>query len=71
MSELPDGKFVLVVECADCGKELNRSVPITKSEYTHAVLSGPLCTGPCPSGCRSTFSDMNINTRQRMEVVTP
>lgn len=64
---LPDGEFVLVLNCADCGAELNRSRVITAREYTQAVLTGPLCTKPCPRGCRSTFSDMNMNTRQRFE----
>ena len=66
MRELPEGQFVLVLECRDCGKELNRSMPITKKQYTRATLAGPLTTGPCPNGCRSTFSDLNMNTTQRV-----
>ena len=62
---VPDGVFIIVVECKDCGKELNRSRPITAEQYTGAVLSGPLVTGPCPNGCRSTFSDCNLNTQHK------
>jgi hypothetical protein len=64
---LPDGQFVIVVECGNCGAELNRSVPLTAKEYTMAVLMGPLNTRSCPNGCRSTFSDLNLNTRDRWE----
>lgn len=64
---VPEGLFIIVVECADCKAELNRSRPLTKKDYTLAVLSGPLVTKPCPNGCRSTFSDCNLNTRHRWE----
>ena len=63
----PDGEFVIVILCKDCQRELNRSKPITRKEYTEAVMSGPLCTKPCPNGCRSTYSDMNMNTVHRWE----
>ena len=64
---LPDGEFIIIVECADCGTELNRSVPLTARQYTMAVLTGPLNTRSCPKGCRPTFSDLNMNTKQRFE----
>jgi hypothetical protein len=64
---LPDGTFIIVVECRDCGTELNRSKPITSKDYTMAVLIEPLVTGRCPKGCRSTASDLNINTKTRWE----
>src|SRR5579863_4443701 len=62
-----DTKIVLVLNCADCGKELNRTKEIKARDYTLAVLSGPLNTMPCPNGCRSTASDMNMNTK--MEII--
>jgi len=59
---IPDGVFIIVVKCSDCGAELNRSKPLTKKEYTTAVLLCPIMTERCPNGCRSTFSDCNLNT---------
>jgi hypothetical protein len=59
---VPEGVFIIVVKCADCGVELNRSNPLTKADYTMAVLSAPICTGSCPNGCRATFADCNLNT---------
>ena len=64
---VPDGVFIIVVECADCGKELNRSKPLTSREYTQAIITQPLCTARCPNGCRSTASDCNANVRTRWE----
>jgi len=60
---VPNGVFIIVVKCADCGAELNRSRPLTKDNYTQAVILGPIMTPACPNGCRSTFSDCNLNTR--------
>lgn len=59
---VPDGVFIIVVKCRDCGKELNRSKPLTRNEYTIAVLLCPIMTGRCPNGCRSTYDDCNLNT---------
>jgi hypothetical protein len=64
---VPDGTFIIVVKCADCAAELARSNPLTKEQYTMAVLSAPLITKPCPNGCRSTWSDCNINTRHEWQ----
>lgn len=64
---VPDGEFVIVVRCKDCGEELNRSVRLTAKDYTQAVLSAPLNTKPCPNGCRSTASDCNANTTHSWE----
>lgn len=59
---VPDGVFIIVVKCRECGAELNRSKPLTRKDYTLAVISAPLMTKPCPNGCRSTYSDCNANT---------
>lgn len=64
---IPEGKFIIVSCCADCGAELNRSNPLSGMDYTFAVMAEPLSTRRCPNGCRSTFSDCNINTRHRWE----
>lgn len=59
-------RFEVRVLCRDCGKVLNNTVPMTQEElrrgWTHLVLSSGLVTGACPSGCRSTYSDLNVNT---------
>ena len=60
---IPEGKFIIVSYCADCGAELNRTRPLEGNEYTLAVMGEFMSTKSCPKGCRSTFSDMNINTR--------
>ena len=64
---VPDGEFIIVIECKDCGRELNRSNTLTAKDYTSVVLSAPLNTKPCPNGCRSTASDCNANTNHRWE----
>jgi len=59
-------KYVLEVKCTDCGHVLNSTVVMTGEElsnhWSRLVMSSPLVTGGCPEGCRSTFSDCNINT---------
>lgn len=59
---VPDGVFIIIVKCRDCGAELNRSNPLTAKDYTMAVILCPIMTGRCPNGCRATFSDCNLNT---------
>jgi len=54
---------ILVLKCSDCGTELNRTEPLTESQASHARINSAFAAGPCPKGCRSTFSDLNINTR--------
>lgn len=56
-------KVILVLKCRDCGTELNRSDrPLTEEQARQARLNSAFAAGPCPKGCRSTFSDLNINT---------
>jgi len=62
-------KYVLVLRCRDCGAELNRTHPLTKQETSHARVASGFAGRPCPNGCRSTFSDLNINTRIDEETV--
>lgn len=54
---------ILVLRCADCGQELNRTRPLTPDEAAFARVNSAMVAGRCPKGCRSTFSDLNINTR--------
>lgn len=62
--------FVILNCCKDCGEELNRSVVLTgksiKKNWTKIVLGSGLNTKKCPNGCRSTFSDININTKLKI-----
>jgi len=57
--------------CADCGGQLNVTSEFSKKElreaWTHLCFSSGLVAGKCPKGCRSTFSDCNINTRLVVE----
>lgn len=53
----------LTIHCAECGRELNRTVPLTDDQKSFARVSSGLAAGPCPNGCRSTFTDLNLNTR--------
>jgi len=61
--------FVLVLRCKDCGSELNRSYPLAEIELSAARVSSAFAAGPCPNGCRSTFSDLNLNTTTTEEAV--
>lgn len=56
-------KKIAILKCKDCGKELNRSVPFEAKDEAKIRFSSGLAAGPCPNGCRSTFSDLNINTK--------
>lgn len=61
-------RFVVKIHCNDCGGVLNTSTPFENKEqlserWANLCFSGALMAGKCPNGCRSTFSDMNINTR--------
>lgn len=52
-----------VLTCADCGQVLNTAEHVPESEKSQVTLFSGLAAGPCPKGCRSTFSDVNLNTR--------
>ena len=63
--------FTVALRCADCGDELNRSHKMTGEELhrawiTMAINSG-FNAGQCKNGCRSTWSDLNINTSMVIE----
>ena len=62
---VPDGEFMIVVLCADCGRELKRTKTMTARRYAEVLLR--LTAPPCPNGCRSTFTDLNMNTRYQWQ----
>lgn len=49
--------------CADCGRVLNTAEHVPESAKSKVALSSGLAAGECPNGCRSTFSDLNLNTK--------
>jgi hypothetical protein len=53
---------ILVLKCRDCGRELNRTAALTAEEASKARIYSVFAAAACPNGCRSTFSDLNINT---------
>lgn len=59
-------KFKVLLRCRDCGKQLNETTDMSAKElwqkWTQLVLTSGFNAGKCPEGCRSTFSDLNINT---------
>jgi hypothetical protein len=57
---------IAIIKCADCGEELNRTLPFPPEAEAKIRMTSALAAGPCPKGCRSTFTDMNINTRIEM-----
>lgn len=72
LDELSDAlRFRVRLLCADCETELNSTREFSKEElrsaWGHLVMSSGLVTKACPKGCRSTFSDLNINTRMIVE----
>lgn len=58
-----EAKVILIMRCNDCGAELNRTNPLNPRDVASARLFSAFAGGKCPCGCRSTFSDLNINTR--------
>ena len=56
-------KVILILSCADCGTELDRTKPLTEKQAARARVASGLSNAKCPKGCRSTFSDCNWNTR--------
>lgn len=63
----------VVLRCADCGHELNRTIAMTeqdiKRNWARLCIGSGLVAGKCPNGCSSTFSDCNINTKMTEEDV--
>jgi hypothetical protein len=66
IQNIDDCKFIVKLHCGDCGTVLNNTSEMSMSEiwenWTRIVLSSGFVAGKCPSGCRKTFSDLNINT---------
>ena len=66
------GKYVVRLRCKDCGHELNSTSEMTGAQinanWATLAIGSALVAGKCPKGCRSTFSDCNINTEM---VITP
>lgn len=56
-----------ILKCRDCGTELNRSIPFEDKDESKVRITSGLAAGSCPKGCRSTFSDLNLNTK--LEIV--
>ena len=54
--------FVGILRCRDCGAELNRTKPVTEEHKSRIALFSAFAASNCPNGCRSTWSDLNINT---------
>lgn len=63
-----DKLWTAVLTCADCGSELNRAEHVPEHARSRVAISSALVAGWCPKGCRSTFSDCNINTNLRWEL---
>ena len=67
-----EGKYVVRLRCKDCGHELNSTSEMTGTQinanWATLAIGSALVSGRCPKGCRSTFSDCNINTEM---VITP
>jgi hypothetical protein len=56
------------MKCRDCGHTLNHTtvfenLKALQDAYIHLCFTGPMLAGCCPNGCRSTFSDLNLNAR--------
>jgi hypothetical protein len=54
--------WTAILKCHDCGGELNRAQHVPENQKGLVAVSSALVAGRCPKGCRSTFSDCNINT---------
>jgi hypothetical protein len=66
-AEVTAVKYMGIIRCADCGAELNRTVLIDEPEKGNLAFGSAFAAGKCPNGCRSTFSDLNINTTLHWE----
>jgi len=66
-----ESMFVGILRCRDCGTEVNRTRLLTEQEKGQAALFSAFAAGHCPKGCRSTFSDLNINTTLSWESSEP
>jgi len=55
--------WTAILRCGDCGAELNRAEHVPEDKKSKVGIASAFAAGDCPNGCRSTFSDLNINTR--------
>lgn len=53
---------IAVLKCKDCGTVLNETKPFPPEKEGLIRMGSPMMAGQCPKGCRSTFSDLNMNT---------
>jgi hypothetical protein len=64
--KIAERKFKVLLLCHDCRAQLNATVEMTAAQvyddWTQLVMSSGFVSGKCKQGCRSTFSDLNINT---------
>lgn len=54
--------WTALLTCRDCGQELNRAESVPQNSKAAVNVTSAHVAGQCPNGCRSTFSDFNINT---------
>ena len=50
------------LKCHDCGAVLNTATDVPESKKLQVIISSGLAAGKCPNNCRSTLSDLNLNT---------
>jgi hypothetical protein len=67
IADLDDNKnYKVRLLCGDCHSILNETREMTgkeiKTRWTMLVMGSGFVAGKCKEGCRSTFSDLNINT---------
>ena len=51
-----------ILKCHDCHAVLNTAENVPEEAKGRVTISSALAAGKCHNGCRSTFSDANINT---------
>lgn len=68
-----DKNYQLKILCRDCNSELNSTKTMSgeelKRHWGQLVTSSALVSESCKSGCRSTFSDCNINTDLKIKPI--
>ena len=59
-----------ILTCRDCDTILNTAERVPESEKGRVAVSSGFAAGPCPKGCRSSFSDLNLNTKLEWQPAT-
>ena len=63
-------RYVVQLCCSDCGEVLNQTIEMSAKEiydeWSSLVIGSAFASGKCKNGCRSTFSDCNINTDMKI-----